>query len=329
MRKNTSSQNTKTICVIAPCFNEEAVLTKFYQNLKSVLGPLTNYHYEILLIDDGSYDKTLDIINQLHQSDPRVGFLSLSRNFGHQIALTAGLDACSADAVITMDCDLQHPPGLIPLMIQRWEHGADIVSAIRTTNQHSPALKNLVSDIFYYFINLLSDTTITPRAADFNLLSQKALNALQAMPEQHRFLRGMISWIGLRREFIEFETPPRAAGSSKYSRRQRIILAKTAIFSFSSKPIRLATRAGWIIAGLGSLDLLFVIWAALYRPANVVPGWASIIGVTLVMGGTQLIFIGLIGEYVARLYEEAKRRPLYFLKQSERPRGSHTKLQQN
>lgn len=322
--KESPSLRTRRICVVAPCFNEEAVLMKFYKHLKQVLGSLHNYNYEILLVDDGSYDETFNIMSELHRSDSHVGFLSLSRNFGHQIALTAGLDACDADAVIMMDCDLQHPPDLIPLMIQHWERGADIVSAVRTTNQQSPTFKNLTSGIFYRFINFLSDTTITPQVADFNLLSQKALNAFQAMPEQHRFIRGMISWIGFRREFVEFQTLPRAAGSSKYSWHKMIALAMTAIYSFSAQPLRFATRVGWVIAGLGLFDLLFVIWVVFYRPDDVVPGWASVIGVVLIIGGTQLIFTGLIGEYIARLYEEAKRRPLYFLKQSKRARGGRS-----
>ncbi len=227
---------TQSLCVISPCFNEVAVLALFYERLKKVLDGLSGYDYEILLVDDGSSDGTLDLLNRLHESDEHVSFLSLSRNFGHQIALTAGIDACDADAAVMMDCDLQHPPELIPEMIARWEQGADIVSAVRLANSRALLPKNLASGFFYRCINFLSDTPIAPNTADFGLLSQKALDAFRAMPERHRFLRGMISWIGFRRDFVEFQAPPRAAGASRYSWRKMTALGLTAVYSFSARP---------------------------------------------------------------------------------------------
>ena len=317
MRENSEKRR---VCVIAACYNEEAVIELFYERLSGVLQTLPDYRFEILLVDDGSSDRTLAILNELHAKDPQLSLISLSRNFGHQVALTAGLDAVDADAAIIMDCDLQHPPELIPELIRRWEAGAEIVSTIRVATEKTSLLKSIISVCFYWIINLLSDTRITPNSADFCLLSSKALNAMQQMPERHRFMRGMIAWMGFQRDFVEFKAPARAAGESKYSWRKMIGLGWTAIYSFSAKPLRIAVRFGVLLAALGMFYLIFVLWAAIFRPEKVIPGWASVIGVLLIMSGVQLVFTGLIGEYVARLYEEAKQRPLYFLKQSKRAR---------
>ena len=318
MRENLEKRR---ICIVAACYNEEAVIELFYERLTSVLRTLPDYHCEVLLVDDGSFDRTLGILNELHERDPRFSLISLSRNFGHQVALTAGLDAVDAEAAIIMDCDLQHPPDLIPELIRRWEAGADIVSTIRVATEKTSLLKSIISACFYWLINLLSDTRIAPNSADFGLLSRKALDALKQMPERHRFMRGMIAWMGFGRDFVEFTAPRRAAGKSKYSWRKMIGLGWTAIYSFSAKPLRIAVRFGVLLAALGMFYLVFVLWAAVFRPEKVIPGWASVIGVLLIMSGVQLVFTGLIGEYVARLYEEAKQRPLYFLKQSKRARA--------
>jgi dolichol-phosphate mannosyltransferase len=314
----TTSSTKLTVCVVTPCYNEQAVAALFHERVTQVFRDLPAYDYEILFVDDGSHDETLQILSRLHAADPHVGWISLSRNFGHQIALSAGLEHASADAVIVMDCDLQHPPELIPELIAKWQAGADIVSTIRQETKDSSWAKRLSSATFYRVINLLSDTPIVKNSADFALLSANALAAFRSMPERHRFLRGMISWMGFRREFVEFQAPPRAAGTSKYTWRKMIGLALTAIYSFSAKPLRLAIRIGVGIAALGMLYLCYVLWSALFRPEKVIEGWTSVIGVILVMSGVQLVFTGLIGEYVARLYEEAKARPLYFIKQSQR-----------
>lgn len=303
-----------TLCVVAPCCNEADGLREFYQQLSRTLSALPNCRYQIVLVDDGSSDATPQILEDLARDDPAVRVLALSRNFGHQIALTAGLDAAEADAVIMMDADLQHPPALIPEMVARWRAGADIVSGIRQATHGVSWWKSATSGLFYRLINLLSDTYIVPGAADFCLLSRRAHQALLSVRERQRFLRGIVSWIGFQRTFIPFEAPPRYAGKSSYSLTKMIRLAMTAVISFSSAPLRMATRLGLLVsvAGFGYLVYILLAWLFFKR---VEPGWTSTISVILILGGVQLVFMGLLGEYLAVVYEESKRRPLYVVKQ--------------
>jgi dolichol-phosphate mannosyltransferase len=314
-----SDQGRYTLCVVAPCCNEADGLREFYQQLSRKLSALPDCQYQIVLVDDGSSDATPQILADLAREDPAVRVLSLSRNFGHQVALTAGLDAAEGDAVIMMDADLQHPPALIPEMIACWQQGADIVSGIRQATHGAAWWKSATSGLFYRLINLLSDTYIVPGAADFCLLSRRAHQALLSVRERQRFLRGIVSWIGFQRTFIPFEAPPRYAGKSSYSLAKMIRLAMTAVISFSSAPLRMATRLGLLVsaAGFGYLVYILLAWLFLKR---VEPGWTSTISVILILGGVQLVFMGLLGEYLAVVYEEAKRRPLYILKQPS-PRG--------
>lgn len=312
----------QNIVIIVPCYNEEAVLAQFHRALQSVLDQCPDFQFRILFIDDGSQDATLDVIRQLKQEDPRVGFLALSRNFGHQVALSAGLDHCQdADAAVMMDCDLQHPPELIPRFIEAWKQGAEIVSGRRTQTNVSLA-KGVFSGLFYKLFNLLSDTRIEPNVADFGLFSRGVIEAFQQMPERHRFLRGLTSWVGFRRELVDFEAPPRAAGETKYSWTKMFSLGLTAVYSFSPQPLRIAIRLGLLLTFLGMLYLAFVIWSVFYTPEKIQAGWASVIAVILIMSGVNLLFTGLVGEYVARIYEEAKQRPLYLVRQSEIPEWS-------
>jgi dolichol-phosphate mannosyltransferase len=306
------------VCVVTPCYNEEDVIEAFYEHLQRTLQALEDVEYRVHFIDDGSSDGTLERLHELAARDERVFVYSLSRNFGHQVALTAGLDTAVGDVVVFLDSDLQHPPELIPRMLELWRQGHDIVSAVRTSTSDSGVFKRLSSRLFYAFINCLSDTPIVPNAADFCLLSRRAWRALRAMPERHRFLRGLVSWIGFRRTFVEFEAPARAAGHSKYTLRRMVALAVNAVFSFSTVPIRVASRLGAALV-VGGLGYLTYILARYFLVADAVPGWGSLICTVLVLGGMQLIFMGLIGEYLARVYEEAKHRPLYFF--NEEPHG--------
>lgn len=306
------------ICIISPCYNEAEVIETFYRELKSILGSMSELDHEILFVDDGSTDDTLAHLNNLARSDDRVRVVSLSRNFGHQVALTAGLDAARGDAVILLDSDLQHPPALIPEMVQRWRQGYQVVSAVRNGTADASCFKRLSSKAFYWLLNRLSDTRIETGAADFCLLSRPAHRALRKMPERHRFLRGMISWIGFKRAFVPYVASARAAGKSKYSLWQMLNLALDAIFSFSALPIKLATRLGLVITVLGFVYLCYVL--ACYFLGDLVRGWSSLISVILIIGGLQMAFIGLIGEYLARVFEEVKGRPLYFLKQAPKRR---------
>jgi dolichol-phosphate mannosyltransferase len=267
-----------------------------------------------VFVDDGSADDTLDQLNLIAENDPAVRVCSLSRNFGHQITLTAGLDAAVGDAVIMMDADLQHPPSLIPELVRKWREGYDVVSAIRLRTAGETWFKGATSRGFYTLLNSLSGTKVPPGAADFCLISRRVCKSLQDMPERHRFLRGMISWAGYRRAFVPYESPPRAAGKTKYSLVKMVTLALDAVFSFSAEPLRLALRVGLMIIFLG---FFYLAWTLIYGYLihGLVPGYASLIGVIMILGGTQLAFIGLIGQYLARVFEEVKGRPIYLLKQ--------------
>jgi dolichol-phosphate mannosyltransferase len=268
----------------------------------------------ILFVDDGSTDRTLDVLNRIAAGDVSVEVLSLSRNFGQQIAITAGLDFADADAVVVMDSDLQHPPTLIPEMVRYWLGGYDVVSAVRQHTADASLMKRKTSSAFYVFFNFLADVKLTPGAADFCLLSRRAHRALQRMPERHRLLRGMVSWIGFRRVSVPYTAPARPAGTSKFTPARMWRMAIDAVFSFSAAPIRMASKVGIGILILAFCYFCYSLYFVLFK-GSTVQGWASIMTLILGLGGTQLIFIGLIGEYLSRVYEESKGRPLYFLKQ--------------
>jgi polyisoprenyl-phosphate glycosyltransferase len=302
------------IAVIAPCYNEAAVIEAFCAELRRVLDTIPDYDSRIILIDDGSTDGTLDKLDAIARRDDRVAVYSLSRNFGHQIALSAGLDVADGDAVVMMDSDLQHPPALILEFVRLWQNGADVVSAVRAATEQATAVKRMTGRAFYWLINRLSDVSIVPGAADFCLLSRRAHRALVSMPERHRFLRGMVSWIGFRRAFVHFEAPARAAGVTKYTRLKMMAFAVDALLSFSAAPMRLATRLGALLVAPGIVYMLDILWHY-FLIGDLVPGWGSTLCVLLIIGGVQLMFIGLIGEYLARIFEQTKHRPLYLFKQ--------------
>lgn len=307
-------ESAQCFCVVTPCYNEADVVDLFYDQLKPVLRSVGGLQHRILFVDDGSRDGTLERLNALAARDPAVRVYSLSRNFGHQIALTAGLDAARGDAVILMDSDLQHPPALIPEMIRLWREGNDVVSAVRKTTGDAGLFKRLGSRVFYRLINALSDTPVVTGAADFCLLSRPAHRALRRLPERHRFLRGMVSWIGFNRAFVFFDAPQRPAGRSKYTFLKMVQLALNATFSFSTTPIRMATQMGLFTILLSLLYLAFIL-VCYFRDLPLAPGWASIIFIVTFLGGVQLAFVGILGEYIARIFEEVKGRPLYLFKQ--------------
>ena len=303
-----------TVCVVAPCYNEGDVIRTFYEALKRVLVGLRDLDHRILFVDDGSEDRTLSALNEIAALDPCVLVYSLSRNFGHQVALSAGIDAAEGDAIIVMDSDLQHPPELIPKMVSLWREGHDVISAVRSTTQDDGLFKRLTSKAFYCAINRLSDTPIVAGAADFGLLSRRAHRALKQLPERHRFVRGMVAWIGFKRVLLPFEAPKRAAGCSKYTVRKMLRLASDATFSFSVAPIRLAGRIGALTVVLSLMYLGYTL-VRFFVYKDAVPGWASQVFITVFIGGVQLAFIGILGEYLARVFEEVKRRPIYLFKQ--------------
>jgi dolichol-phosphate mannosyltransferase len=313
------SEREQVLCVVCPCYNEAEGIGRFHEELKTVLVSFPDLDHRIIYVDDGSTDSTLAQLNALAQGDPRVRVYALSRNFGHQIALTAGLDAARGDAVLMMDSDLQHPPTLIPRLVELWRQGYEVVSAVRQTTGGVSVFKRLSSRAFYWILNRLSEVPLIPGAADFCLLSRPAYTALRRLPERHRFLRGLVSWIGFQRTVVPFEAPPRAAGRSKYTWRSMFRLALDAVFSFSTTPLRLATRLGLIVLAAGLLSGFYFLSQYLGEP-GAVPGWSGIVSIVLLLGGIQLTCTGLVGQYLARVMEEVKGRPLYVLKQQPRRR---------
>jgi dolichol-phosphate mannosyltransferase len=304
------------LSLIVPCFNEAQILDQFYVELTTVLEALP-LSCRLVFVDDGSTDETLQRLNALALRDRRMRVYSLSRNFGHQVALSAGLDATTG-AVLMMDADLQHPPALIPEMVSLWQRGHDVVSAVRGNTEDATWFKRATAGLFYWIINRLTDTPIVPGAADFCLLSERAHQALNAMPERHRFLRGMISWIGFDRAFVRFDAPRREAGSSKYTSARMMFLALDALLSFSAAPMRVATRLGLALVIPGVLYFAYVL-VRFFALNDFVRGWGSLMGTLLIIGGIQLVCIGIVGEYLARIFEESKHRPLYFFKQEPAP----------
>ncbi|MEO6054904.1 MAG: glycosyltransferase family 2 protein [Chthoniobacterales bacterium] len=307
----------KKITIAAPCYNEEMGIGAFLSALQAIGNQLEDSGYKItfLLIDDGSTDQTLMILTDYSNTDPRIRIASFSRNFGHQAAVSAAIDLADANALILMDADMQHPPQCIPQMIQAWEEGHDIVSMVRQETVAQKFMKNFTSRIFYKFFNSLSDTKVANGAADFFLLSERAQNALKQLPEYHQFWRGLVSWIGFNRKFIEYTAAQRAAGSSKYSISKMLGLAIDGMTSFSTKPIKVIVCVGFLTAACGALYLAYILFCA-FVLKDTVHGWSSLIATTIIIGGIQILVMGMIGNYTAKIFEQVKSRPRYILKKN-------------
>jgi glycosyltransferase involved in cell wall biosynthesis len=317
------SQELINVDLVIPVYNEEAVLMVFHENLLSVIDKLT-YHFWIYYINDGSRDHTQEYLEQLAASDPRVKPINLSKNFGHQAALTAGIEQTQSEVVICLDGDGQHPPTLIPQMIDLYLQGYDLILTERLDVQKT-TFKRISSSLFYWVINLLGDTKIAPGSADFRLMSRQVVEALKRMPEYHRFLRGMIAWIGYKSIILPFTPSPRMAGESKYTFRKMFNLALDAIFSFSLVPLQIGLAAGLFFFFLAFLEVIYVLslWIGGNR-ANLAPGWSSLMFVILCVGGFLMINLGVIGAYIGYIYQEVKRRPIYLIR-SEHPFDEGTK----
>ena len=270
------------------------------------------YDYELIFIDDGSKDRTALLLNELVQKDSRVQAYLFSRNFGHQIALTCGLDHAKGDAVITMDGDLQHPPEIIPKLLQLWEEGYQIVQTVRESTADASLFKNFTSAVYYKIINTVSEVHITPGGSDFRLMDKSAVQAFCLYRERARFLRGMINNLGFKYTVVEFVAPPRFAGTSKYNFRKMLHFALDGITAFSNVPLRWALYAGFFL-GFGSLLLLLHVAYVKYVAQDAIPGWSTLAVSVLFLGGIQLVGIGIVGEYVGRVFEEVKQRPLYIV----------------
>ena len=297
----------KLISIIVPVFNETENVSPLIQDIKLYCKA----EHEIIFIDDGSSDSTFQTIQSIAATDKSIKCISLSRNFGHQNALMAGLQHATGSIIITMDGDGQHPPSLIPLLIENIDKGFDVVHTRRNKTVNAGLLKKMFASLFYTFINSISDTRIEPNQADFKAFSVKVLNSILQFSERELFLRGIFSWIGFKSTTIEFDAPARMHGKTKYSFGKMLKLALKGTTSFSFKPLRVALFIGSIIS---ILAFAFGIFALIeYFNGNTVPGWASLIIAVMFLGGTQLLAIGLLGEYIAGLFTESKKRPLYLI----------------
>lgn len=299
------------ISIVIPVYNEAENLPLLHEALQQVLTALDT-EFEIILVDDGSSDATFSIVKKLNHQHAQVKGLSFSKNFGHQIALYAGLQHSKGDVVITMDGDLQHPPALIPKLLEKYQEGFDIVNTRRKDEASVKYFKKWSSKLYYKLINYLSEVRIEPAAADFRLMNRKAVDAYLNIPERDRFTRGLISWMGFKQTIIDYQAEARAFGQSKFTLRKMLRFGLNGITSFSSRPLRLSFYIGSLISFSGFIYALY----ALYRfiNGNTIEGWTSILMTLLIIGGAILINLGIIGEYIARIFNEVKARPLYFLK---------------
>ncbi len=299
------------LSVVVPLCDEEAALPMLYDRVAGVLDAL-DLSWELILVDDGSRDSTHEVALGLSSRDDRVKVVRLSRNFGHQPALSAGLDFARGAAVVTMDGDLQHPPELIPEFVARWREGYEVVYGVMQQRQGESHMKDVTARMFYRLLRWLADIDVTAAAGDFRLVDRKALSVFLSMPESNRYLRGMFSWIGFRQTGVPYVSPPRSTGRSKYTARRMVRLAVDAIVGFSQRPLRLAMAFGFSVS---VASVLFGVSAVVVKLAGgfVVPGWASIMVLVGIVGGIQLVVLGVIGEYIARIYDEVKRRPLYVI----------------
>lgn len=303
-----------TLSVVTAALNEADNLPALHSRLTASLAALGE-PYEIVMVDDGSTDDTPRVLAELAAADPHLRYLRLSRNFGQQIALTAGLERARGAAVITLDADLQHPPELLGELVRRWRAGAQIVYTQRTDTPQLGWLKRTTSRGFYRLLNRLSATEVPQAAADFRLLDRQVVESLRQMPERARFLRGLIAWTGYTTDCVPYAAGERAGGAPKYTLGRMIRFALDGLTSFTSAPLKLASVIGFVIALLGFLYGLLIIYHKLFTTRNV-PGWTTLVVLVLFLGGLNLIFLGIVGEYIARIFEEVKQRPLYLVREA-------------
>ncbi len=302
----------KRISIVVPVFNEEKVIDVLYQALLQNVKPLP-YDYELIFVDDGSSDSTPFILDRIARNDPKVRALILSKNFGHQFALTCGLDHATGDAVITMDGDMQHPPDMLPALIAKWEEGFEIVQTIRLNTEGVSWFKRVTSNTFYKLMNAISQVEIKEGMSDFRLMDKKVLESFRLFKERTRFIRGMMGLVGFKQVTIEFVAPKRLAGNSKFSLKKMWHFALDGVTSFSNTPLHLAFYMGIVTALISFVLMIHVLFIKIFT-SQAVPGWATLGAGIFFLIGVQFIFFGIIGEYIARIFEEVKQRPLYVVK---------------
>ena len=312
--------NSRLISIVVPVYNEEEALPLFYPQLREALDAL-GCRWEIIFVDDGSKDRTGAFIDRLAEETPEIHAVHFSRNFGHQAALCAGLERSKGDYTISMDGDGQHPPKLIAKMVELAESGYDIVMTQRMEAEQRSSFKKWSSETFYKMLNKVSDTQTLPGGADFRLLNRQALDALLSLPEYHKFLRGMVSWIGFQTVILPFEVPERLAGSTKYSLKKMFRLASDAVFSFSMVPLYIGLSAGALFLVLALIEAVYVLsfWIS-GNTEGLAPGWSSLMFMLLIIGAVLMIIMGFIGVYVGYIFQEVKHRPVYIIRSEKNSR---------
>jgi dolichol-phosphate mannosyltransferase len=307
-------RRSELLSVVVPCINEEQVIGETHQKLVSTLEQIPNGRFELIYVDDGSQDGTLQILKEIQRADSRIRVIAFSRNFGHQIAITAGLENADGDAVVLIDADLQDPPEVILEMLEYWRKGSDVAYGVRSEREGESTFKLWCAKAFYRILNWFSDVEIPLDTGDFRLMDRDVVNAFLAMPERDRFVRGMIAWIGFRQEPVYYKRAARFAGKTKYPLKAMLSFASDGITSFSLVPLRLALYMGFTASGLALLGILYALLLRLFTDIWVT-GWTLLFIAILFIGGVQLLFLGIMGEYLGRIYREVKRRPLYLAKE--------------
>jgi glycosyltransferase involved in cell wall biosynthesis len=299
------------LSIVIPVYNEVEVLPVLYHRLTRVMEGLGET-YEIIFVNDGSDDGSLPLLRDLRAGDERVKLLGLSRNFGHQIAITAGLDHSSGQAVVVLDADLQDPPEVIPQLVEQWRKGYDVVFAVREKRHGEGFFKRGTAALFYRLLRRLTSTEIPMDAGDFRLLSRKAVETLNSVRERSRFIRGLAGWIGFRQTSVAYIRNVRHAGMTKYPLKKMVRFAFNGIMSFSSVPLQLASYLGFIVSSVSFVYMAYAVWLKLFTDRTIL-GWTSVMVAVLFLGGVQLLCLGIVGEYIGRIYEEVKQRPLYIV----------------
>ncbi len=309
---DTRSENP-TLSVVVPVYNEQEALPRFYPALRDTLDECCP-DAEVIFVNDGSSDDTLGVLEDLQARDDRILVVDLSRNFGHQAALTAGLDVARGEAVLTMDADLEHPPEVIPLFLERWREGAEIVFGVRSSDQKQVGLlKRVTSSAFYWLFGRLADVDLAAASPDYRLMDRRAAEALRSMRERARFLRGMARWVGFRHATVEFEPGERAGGTTGYSYIKMVRFAARGLLSFSKAPIRLTTFLGVLVSSCAFLYAGYAVYQKFTAP-DTEQGWASLVVILSLLSGFQLLALGMMGEYIGQVYDEVKRRPIYVVR---------------
>ncbi len=303
----------KKISIIVPMYYEEEVANECYSRLTKVLSELSDYTYELIFIDDGSKDKTLTILENIAKNDDKVKIISFSRNFGHQCAISAGLNYVTGDAAVIIDADLQDPPEIIPEMISLWEEGNDIVYAKRKSREKETIFKIITAKIYYIVLNCLSDINIPKDTGDYRLISKRIVDEINKMPEHNKFLRGLFSWVGFKQIALEYERKSRYAGTTKYPIKKMIRFGLDGIISFSTKPLRVVGQLGIITIIISFCLLLYALISYFINRDTVVTGWTSLIVAITFFSGVQLLSLWIISEYIASIYDESRQRPPYII----------------